>query len=286
MMANDKDLNYLDYSKDAIEDNTVQTTFKFTEIPKSDKALKLMAEGKLEEALALIEDALEGDSNNFRNWHAKALVMDSLGDYENSIECFNEALMLNESDFLMKDKANTLYKFAKVTFFPDMNYLKAMNLIDEALECLPEDEDASEYYFLKAEIFESMEQPVEARLHYLKAQGEFEKADELSSQMKFLKDSEDILITVSGTGFFKGLDPFKTGVILDLVKEPDNEHDGDAIAVFLDDEQVGYVANSPYTLIDGVKSASEIKFIGDNQKAEVLFLFSGSLVIMKLIDDF
>ncbi|AMD18465.1 hypothetical protein TL18_07095 [Methanobrevibacter sp. YE315] len=92
------------------------------------------------------------------------------------------------------------------------------------------------------------------------------------------------MITVSGTNFFKGLEPFEKGVIVNLVKQPDNEHDSDAIGVFLADEQIGYVANSPYTLIDGVKSASEIKFIEDNQKAEVLFIFLERYVILKLID--
>lgn len=285
-MLNDKDRNYLEYSEDAAEDNSIQTTFRIWEIPKSDKALRLRDEGKLKEALNIIDDALELDSNDFRNWHAKALILDSLDDYENAIESFNNAIKLNDSDFLRKDKADTLYKFAKVTFFPDMDYEKAMKLIDDALNCLPQDEDASEYYFLKAEIFESLEQPIETRLYYLKAEGEFEKANELSSQIELLKDSSDVLITVSGTNFFRGLAPFEKGIIFDLVKEPDNEHDSDAIAIYLDDEQVGYVANSPYTLIDGVKSASEIRFIGDNQKAEVLFLFLESLVILKLVDDF
>lgn len=279
-----KDLNYLDYSQGTKEDNTVQTTFKVQEIPEYEKALKLKDEGKLKEALCIIDDVLMEGSDDFQNWNAKALILDSLSDYENSIECFDKALKLNDSDFIRKNKANSLYNYAKVTFFPDADYEKAMNLIDDALECLPEGEDPSEYYFLKAEIFESLEQPIETRLFYLKAEGEFEKAEKLSLQLDFLKNSDDTLITVSGTNFFKGLSPFVKGVILNLIKEPDNEHDGDAIAVFLADEQVGYVANSPYTLFDGVKSASEIKFIEDNQKAEVLFNFLERFVILRVID--
>ncbi|WP_407453088.1 HIRAN domain-containing protein [Methanobrevibacter sp.] len=279
-----KDLSYLDYSQGTIEDNTVQTTFKVQKIPEYEKALRLKDEGKLKEALRIIDDVLMEGADDFQNWNAKALILDSLSDYENSIECFDKALKLNDSDFIRKNKANSLYNYAKVTFFPDADYENAMNLIDDALECLPEGEDPSEYYFLKAEIFESLEQPIETRLYYLKAEGEFEKAEKLSLQLDFLKNSDDTLITVSGTNFFKGLSPFVKGVILNLIKEPDNEHDGDAIAVFLADEQVGYVANSPYTLIDGVKSASEIKFIEDNQKAEVLFNFLERFVILRVID--
>lgn len=278
-----KDQNYLDYSKDAAEGNTVQTTFKIQEIPKSDKALKLKDEGKLKEALGIIDDALNEDSDNFKNWNAKALILNSLSDFEEAVECFEKALQLNDSDFIRKNKADALYDFAKVTFFPEGDYEKAMLLIDSALECLPQDEDASEFWFLKAEIFESLGQPVETRINYLKAEGEFEKADKLSGQWEFLKNSEDTLITVSGANFFKGLDPFKGGIILDLVKQPDNEHDSDAIAIFSDDEQVGFVANSQFTLVDGVKSASDIKSINDNQKAEVMFIFLERYVILRLI---
>ena len=287
MMGNQpkKDLNYLDYSKDAVEGNSVQTTFKFQEIPKSEKALKLKEEGKLKEALCIIDDALNQNPNDFRNWNAKALILDSLSEYEKAIECFDNALKLNNSDFIKKDKANTLYNFAKVTFFPEGDYEKAMNLIDYALDNLPEDEDASEYLFLKAEIYESMGMPMETILYYLKAEGEFEKANQLSAQMEFIKNSDDVLITVSGINFFKGLDPFEKGAIFNLVKQPDNEHDSDAIAIFSADEQLGFVANSQYTLIDGVKSASEIKSIGDNQKAEVVFVFFDRYVIMRLVGD-
>ena len=70
-----------------------------------------------------------------------------------------------------------------------------------------------------------------------------------------------------------------------MVKQPDNEHDSDAIAIFSGDEQLGFVANSQYTLIDGVKSASEIKSIDDNQKAEVVFVFFDRYVVLRLVGD-
>ena len=76
-----------------------------------------------------------------------------------------------------------------------------------------------------------------------------------------------------GNSFIHRLDP-RTKILSTLIY---------IIAIFLADEQVGYVANSPYTLIDGVKSASEIKFIEDNQKAEVLFNFLERFVILRVI---
>ena len=46
---------------------------------------------------------------------------------------------------------------------------------------------------------------------------------------------------------------------LKLVKEPDNEHDKDAIAVYAKDEKIGYVANNLYTKFELTSSASELQ---------------------------
>ena len=73
-------------------------------------------------------------------------------------------------------------------------------------------------------------------------------------------------------------------MIVKLVKEPENEHDNDAIAVYLNNEKIGYVANSEYTLIDKVKSASKLKNqISDNTSAEILFYYLDEYTIAKII---
>ena len=280
---NNKNLDYLDFDEKGSSGNTRQTTFKVQETPKSVKALRLNDEGKYDEALTLIDNALKEDKNNFENLNAKGIILNSLSEYEKSIECFNRALVFNGSDAVKINKADALYNWAKVNYFPILDYYKAINLIDEALETLPESEDPCEYWFLKAEILESLESPVEARIYYLKAEGEFERAEELSEQFEFIKSSEDALVTVSGVNFYEGLDPFKEGLVLDLVKEKDNEHDADAISVCLDGKKLGYVANSHFTVLEGVKSASDIKFIKDDQKAEVVFIYYGIYVILRLI---
>ena len=73
-------------------------------------------------------------------------------------------------------------------------------------------------------------------------------------------------------------------MIVNLVKEEDNEHDPDAIAVYLDSEKIGYVANSDYTLIDEVKSASKIKnSLSDNAQAKILFVYLDEYIIAKIL---
>ena len=76
----------------------------------------------------------------------------------------------------------------------------------------------------------------------------------------------------------------ESGIIVDLVKDIENEHDPDAVAVMKDNDIVGYVANSDYTLIEEVKSASDIKNImNSEQQAEILFDYIGEYTIAKLI---
>lgn len=97
-----------------------------------------------------------------------------------------------------------------------------------------------------------------------------------------MKSTADTLLNIAGSSYYSYTP--KTGDILTLVKDDENEHDRDAIAVVKDSETVGYVANNDYTLINEVKSASSIRnSIHDNQKIEILFTYIGEYVIARLI---
>ena len=61
---------------------------------------------------------------------------------------------------------------------------------------------------------------------------------------------------------------------LKLVKEPDNEYDKAAIAVYTEDGKIGYVTNSSFTKYKLISSASELKNkIGDTAEGTYLFFF-------------
>ena len=63
-------------------------------------------------------------------------------------------------------------------------------------------------------------------------------------------------VTITGFKYYYGVTPFKIGKKIKCVKEPDNPYDGEAIrAVMKHIGTVGYVANSPYTVAGGTKSA-------------------------------
>ena len=259
-------------------DKTYQATFK---VSKTSKVDHLINEQKYDEALAEINKILQSD-NDYSNWNLKGIILDNLKEYEKAIECFDKALNINESSDIKINKANSLYNWAKLSFFPEGNYDKALRLINYGLEVLGESEDPSEFYFLKAEILEGLNDLVEAQKAYLIAYKEFDRLNELENQIEYINNTSNILIIITGCSFYN-FTP-ESGIIVSLVKDIENEHDPDAIAVMNDESIVGYVANSDYTLIEEVKSASDIKNIMNNeQKAEILFDYIGEYTIAKLI---
>ena len=269
-----KDYLYIDSSDDAH-----QSRFKVSDTPKIDHLIK---EKQYSKALSEIDNSLKTDYN-YTNLNLKGIVLQNLGRFDESLECFDDALKLHESPDIQLNKANCLYGWAKVTFFPESDYEKALRLIECGIENIPESEDPSEFYFLKAEILEALNQLADAHKCYLTAYKEFDRLREFEEQCEYLNTTQDTLINIVGSDFYN-FTP-EAGNVLSLVRDEDNEHDPDAVAAVYEGETVGYVANNPYTLIDEVKSASDIKnSISDNQKAEILFIYLGEYVVAKLLD--
>ncbi len=91
----------------------------------------------------------------------------------------------------------------------------------------------------------------------------------------------DVLITIIS---FNNKSLFKKGSIFNIVKEPDNPYDMEAIAVKSDNITIAYVANSVRTVVKGTMSAGRIydKF-GEDCEIEVIFV--RDQIIAKLIFD-
>ncbi len=94
-------------------------------------------------------------------------------------------------------------------------------------------------------------------------------------------------ITIVGFNHYYGARPFKVGKRIKCVKEPANLYDSEAIkAVVKGIGTVGYVANSPYTVATGTKSAGGIAHkVKKKFKVEVMFI-TNSKVICKVVDGF
>ena len=70
---------------------------------------------------------------------------------------------------------------------------------------------------------------------------------------------KDVYFTITGMNHYFGSDFLKKGMKVKLVKEPDNEYDKEAIRVELKGlGKIGYVANSPYTVLGDSKSAGRM----------------------------
>ncbi|MGI5918707.1 MAG: HIRAN domain-containing protein [Christensenellales bacterium] len=68
-----------------------------------------------------------------------------------------------------------------------------------------------------------------------------------------------LFVTITGMHHYLVKSVLKPGMLVLFVKEPDNEYDENAIRVDLVPVGcVGYVANSPHTVIDGTMSAIRI----------------------------
>ena len=80
-----------------------------------------------------------------------------------------------------------------------------------------------------------------------------------------------IWFTLTGTNHYCGSDFLEKGMKIRLEKEPDNKHDHEAIKVLLDGVgHIGYVANSPWTVIGESYSAGRLyDKIGDTAKGKV-----------------
>ena len=83
-----------------------------------------------------------------------------------------------------------------------------------------------------------------------------------------------IWFTITGTNHHHGDEFFEKGMTVRLEKEPDNEHDREAIKVMLEGlGLVGYVANSPWTVQGEAWSAGRLHDkIGDTAEGTVMYV--------------
>ena len=82
------------------------------------------------------------------------------------------------------------------------------------------------------------------------------------------------VITITGTGHYHGQEFITPGMKIRLIKDPDNEYDREAIRAELKGlGKIGYVANSPHTVIGESMSAGRLyDKISDTAKATVLYV--------------
>ena len=83
-----------------------------------------------------------------------------------------------------------------------------------------------------------------------------------------------IYFTLTGTKHYFGTEFLEPGMKIELEKEPDNEYDKEAIRIKLEGlGKIGYVANSPYTVLGDSMSAGRLyDKIGDKASGKVVIV--------------
>ena len=219
----------------------------------SRKAWDLCNQHKYGDALQYINLALDMNGLNAGNWNIKAIILDFMGRYSEAEKCYNTSLGLSPHKVVCDNKARMLRYWAgklieeakkKHDGLPTL--YDAWDINKRAIDTLPGDksEENIEDYFSQRDTID----------FYIDYEKKYQKNVE---SIKSYDKSE--LFTIAGMHFYKNSINLTPGMELKLVREPYNEFDRDAIAVFVNDEKIGYVANSDYTKYYLTSSAFEIK---------------------------
>ena len=248
------------------------------------KARELERRGRYDEALDLINQALDISPRNPNHLNMKAIILDNWGKFEYALKYYDESLAIANQRVVVENKAQCLYRLAKKHADSFNVREKDLETINEALAILPDDYGRNDYLRVKGSILKSLGRQVQAKKCFLLASGRYDDIEEVEKQEKFLKECDGTLISVTGRNFYDCGFRLKKNDIVTLIKEPENSHDSDAIRVEKNGETVGYVANSPRTVPEGISGASMIiDTFTDKAKAEILFTYLDEYLIAKLI---
>ena len=247
-----------------------------------EEAWQLYQDYRSHEALLKINEALEY-SNHWRLLNIKAIILEDLGDEEEALRFYDMAMQRSEAQIVRDNKARLLERIAWSRKCSN-DHQKALDMINEALRLTGDEEDRKKFFGTKRNILSLMGRKREAYVCNMLANERPEMVDEFESQSKILKNTRGTLICIAGREHYGYAAPTNSGAVVDLIKEPDNEHDSDAIRVEYQKMTVGYVANSPYTLIDEAKSSSQIGGLFERSaKAKILFVFMQDYLLAEMI---
>lgn len=258
------------------------------------EAKRLIDNEKYLEAIEYIDKALETSKSSFYIM-AKAKAYYYAGMYEEALPLFKQSITpYHEIDNYVVfewigDTLNELYRFDKAI----EAYYKAIDIINEDYERTinfhkEQRWDPPSDSYLNSLLDEKNERlsNVQDRIDYsnkLKHEVPIRLKNDFEEQKKFLNNiGKENFITITGTYFYDN-PKFEKGMKLKLVKEEDNEFDKEAIAIYLDDVKVGYVANSVRTSCYLTSEAKDIQ-IQDITYAEYMFYFAYQYHIAKIIN--
>ena len=216
----------------------------------SKKAWDFYMDFKEEDALHYINLALDLDKSDSNNWNIKAIILEGMKRYKESEYCYDISLNLSFQNLVCDNKVRMLYDWASKLIEEAKKLPNGLKKLEEAKEI--------NIRAINSRPGENSEEDLDKYLHQRDAINSYiNQEKEYQRNLETLKRySKDELFTIAGNQFYdNNLAP---GRALKLVKEPYNEFDRDAIAVFADNEKIGYVANNDNTKHESTSSASQL----------------------------
>ena len=273
------DIDYMGYINNGEDEHVPNRSSRLNALRR--EAWRLRNDGRLYDALDKINEALEYGIS-WRCLNVKAIILEDMGRRDEALSYYDRALGMTSSQ-LVKDNKARLLELMAISEMYSGNLQKPLDDVNQALKLTANDEDRCDFLQTKARILELMKRPREAYVCIKLANGQSDKVDEYESHSKILESTTDPIICIAGRQFH-GHVALSPGSAVTLIKEPSNEHDPDAIRVEYENRTVGYVANSPNTLIDEASSATDIKnLFQSTAEAEVMFLFLEKYLLAKVI---
>lgn len=92
-----------------------------------------------------------------------------------------------------------------------------------------------------------------------------------------------MLITITGTNHYQGSGSLNINDAVELHKEPSNTHDKEAIAIRKNGLNLGHVANSVKTVVEGTYSAGRLYDKIGNVASAVVILKKGDLIVAEVV---
>ena len=228
-----------------------------------DIAMAYMLQENYNVAIKYVDEAIDFDKANANYPNAKAIILERMGSYEEAMKCYDRAIAMESDSVFIDNEARMIRDWCSDLFENMKDIKKAEALIDKAVDMLSEndtEEDISQYIRLKEHIDDLM-----------RCGGDWELLNEIGREN---------LIVITGS-YYCGDPDFEIGMPFTLFREPVNEFDSDAIAVYHGCDKVGYVANSLDTTCEMCTSASDLD-IPFSANAEYLMHYQGKYHIAKI----
>lgn len=228
-----------------------------------DIAWVYMLQENFKVAMKYIDEAIDFDEANANYLNVKAIILERMGQCGKAIRFYDWAIAMESESVFIDNEARLIKRWCTSLAFKGKELEKAEALINKAIDMLSEndtEEDISQYIRLKEHIDDLM-----------RCGGDWELLNEIGREN---------LIVITGS-YYCGDPDFEIGMPFTLFREPVNEFDSDAIAVYHGCDKVGYVANSLDTTCEMCTSASDLD-IPFSANAEYLMNYRGKYHIAKI----